>query len=110
MSSRGDYRRGRQEEPDWRTRENRGHSWFTSMKREKDKKKTGRSKQMGNSWLAVMFCQRCHSHDHFTYQCKSERIYQTRPSVTQQASVEGVCDSLVEASEFDSQFDAGRTS
>lgn len=42
MSSRGDYRRGRQEEPDWRSRENRGHSWFTNMKREKDKKKTGR--------------------------------------------------------------------
>ena len=41
MSSTRGYRRNKPEEPDWRTRENRGHSWFTNMKREKDKKKSG---------------------------------------------------------------------
>lgn len=42
MSSTRGYRRSKPEEPDWRTRENRGHTWFTNMKREKDKKKNGR--------------------------------------------------------------------
>ena len=31
------------EEPDWRSRESRGHSWFNKMKTEKEKAKSGSS-------------------------------------------------------------------
>ena len=34
------YRRNKPEEPNWRTRENRGHSWFTNMKSEREKRQT----------------------------------------------------------------------
>ena len=39
-----EYRRRRQskpEEPDWRSRESRGHSWFHNMKTEREKAKSG---------------------------------------------------------------------
>ncbi|CBK22669.2 uncharacterized protein [Blastocystis hominis] len=73
MSSGQNRRWKKPEEPDWRTRENRGHTWFTNMKREKEKKNQG-----------TKFCQRCYSTDHYTYECKNERVYQVRPSETQQ--------------------------
>lgn len=41
MSSGQNRRWKKPEEPDWRTRENRGHSWFTNMKREKEKRNQG---------------------------------------------------------------------
>ena len=47
MKSDNRYRRGRREkpeEPDWRTRESRGHQWFTNMNTEREKRLTGRIK------------------------------------------------------------------
>lgn len=86
MKSDNRYRRGRREkpeEPDWRTRESRGHTWFTNMQTERDKRLTGIIKSYMYYWIGAKFCQRCFSHDHFTYQCKNERVYQQRPSETQ---------------------------
>lgn len=47
MKSDNQYRKGRHvkpEEPDWRTRESRGHQWFTNMNTEREKRLTGRIK------------------------------------------------------------------
>lgn len=84
MSSGQNRRWKKPEEPDWRTRENRGHTWFTNMKREKEKKNQGTWQGERNHRVGTKFCQRCYSTDHYTYECKNERVYQVRPSETQQ--------------------------